>query len=182
MYIGLALIGTAQVWFGVNQEVVYSKQVSYMTHTASTNRDGFFISLYMMTNALANFCGPFAVGFVWVAEQVPGQNDPCSVDASAYNNSGCQLSNYGAWIGVLFAALGVCLSVNTKFDSVLVTYPATDAEAAENLLEHANSDTQAAAIEAGSSPAPPTDVESSSLVSQSDDFGVVGGKGGEVSE
>lgn len=169
MYIGLALIGTAQIWFGVNQEVVYSKQVSYMTHTATNNRDGFFISLYMMTNALANFCGPFVVGFVWITEQVPGSNDPCSVDASSYNNSGCQLSNYGAWIGVLFVALGICLAVNTKFDSVLVTYPATDAEAESKLLDNADGDDHMAIEEGGevsSEPASPNDAESTSLVDQ----------------
>lgn len=164
MYLGLLLIGTAQVWFGVNQEVVYSKQVSHMTHTSASNRDGFFISLYMMTNALANFCGPFAVGFVWVTQQAPGTDEPCSVDASSYNNSGCELSNYGAWIGVLFVALGVCLAVNTKFDSVLVTYPASDAEEDTRLLDRAAS--SQASIEAGVVPASPSDAETAVLVDQ----------------
>ena len=129
MYIAFALLGMAQVWFGVNQEIVYSKQISYMTHVdeVSANYDGSFISFYLMTNALANFFGPFVVGFVWISTQFPGSTYPCGVAAGAYNNAGCYVTNYGAWIGVLLIALSVSLLVNGRLDAALVTYPAAAA-------------------------------------------------------
>jgi len=124
MYIAFPLIAFSLCWFGVNQEIVFSKQVTFMTRFTKHNRDGAFMAIYMMVNALANFLGPFLGGNVMIIQ--PLEYAECNITASTYVAQGCYLSNVSMWITLLLAMLAVAFICNIFFDSKVVNYPKED--------------------------------------------------------
>ena len=122
MYVGFTLLGICISWFNVNQEIVFSKQISWMTHVNESNRDGTFLSMYMMVNSFGHFLGPFLAGYAMVIQQNPQSDSICLVTTGSYENEGCELTNYGAWIGGMLAMLAIALALNLYFDFYVVDY------------------------------------------------------------
>ena len=108
------------------QEIVFSKQLTWMTHlpSMSYNRDGAFISLYLMTNAFANFFGPFIAGYVLNIKLDPkaSPTELCVISTTDYINSGCEVTNISDWMAAMIAMVTFVLALNWVFESTIVNY------------------------------------------------------------
>jgi hypothetical protein len=109
---------------------VYSKQLSWMTHFPDVegNRDGTFISFYMMVNAAANFLGPFVAGYVLTIRQNPdaAAGEECIISTTSYENSGCELTGIDEWMPSMVGTVSIALTLNVLYQSKIVNYGSTD--------------------------------------------------------
>ena len=97
-----------------------------MTHlpTMAYNLDGTFISIYLMTNAFANFLGPFIAGNVMKIKLDPNapSTDYCYIGSTDYINDGCEVTNITDWMAFMIVMIFLSFSFNWYYSSRIINY------------------------------------------------------------
>lgn len=101
-----------------------------MTHhpDMAGNRDGTFIGIYMMVNAIANFLGPLVAGYVLKIQLDPNAptGDACTISTTEYENDGCELTGIDYWMPCMLGTVSLALAVNVYYQEHIVNYCNTD--------------------------------------------------------
>mmetsp|Transcript_8649 Transcript_8649/g.18983 ORF Transcript_8649/g.18983 Transcript_8649/m.18983 type:complete len:590 (-) Transcript_8649:872-2641(-) len=126
MYVGSALTGLSTTWFFTNQEISYSKQLTWSVEEVGTSINR-FMGLYGAIGAFARFLGPFVAGYAFAIRDTSGADmcvvSTCCLEPDNYQNATCEFDGSQVFVPILIAISFICLVLQIWYDRQLLSYP-----------------------------------------------------------